>query len=51
MMLKNIFLISLIAMPLTFLEVSAAGNITNSTGGGGSGPFSGFFTVTDAPQQ
>ena len=30
---------------------SAAGNPTNSTGGGGSGPFSGFFTVTDAPQQ
>ena len=26
MKLKNIFLISLIAMPLTFLEVSAAGN-------------------------
>ena len=30
---------------------SAAGNPTNSTGGGGSGPFSGFFTVTEAPQQ
>ena len=26
MKLKNIFFISLIAMPLTFLEVSAAGN-------------------------
>ena len=30
---------------------SNAGNPTNSTGGRGSGPFSGFFTVTDAPQQ
>ena len=30
---------------------SAAGNPINSTGGGGSGPFSGYFTVTDAPQQ
>ena len=26
MKLKNIFLVSLIAMPLTFLEVSASGN-------------------------